>query len=48
MLRQAEDIEDKKAIFICMVATPVTPVFCTNVSLINHTHQHTQAGSQDL
>ena len=24
-LRHAEDIEDKKAIFICMVATPVTP-----------------------
>ena len=29
-LRHAEDIEDKKAIFICMDATPVTQVeVCT-------------------
>ena len=28
-LRHAEDIEHKKAIFICVVATPVTPVLCT-------------------
>ena len=29
-LRHAEDTEDKKAIFICMVATPVTQVeVCT-------------------
>ena len=29
-----------------MVATPVTPVLCTIVGLINHTHQHTHAGTQ--
>ena len=28
-LRHAEDIEDKKAIFICKVATPGTPILCT-------------------
>ena len=29
-LRHAEDIKDKKAIFVCLVATPVTPVeVCT-------------------
>ena len=50
-LRHAEDIEDKKVTFICMVATPVTSVeVCTlhNVGLINHTHQHTHAGTQDV
>ena len=36
----------KKAIFICMVATPVTPAKY-NVGLINRTHQHTHAGTQD-
>ena len=29
MLRHALNIKDKKAIFICMVATPLTPVLCT-------------------
>ena len=28
-LRHAEDTEHKKAIFICMVATPVTPAQST-------------------
>ena len=28
-VRHAENIEDKKASFICMIATPVTPVLCT-------------------
>ena len=39
-LRHAEDTEHKKAIFICMVATPVTPLKYI-VGLINDTHQHT-------
>ena len=28
-LRHAENIEDKQAIFICMVAKPIIPVLCT-------------------
>ena len=48
MLRHAEDTKDKKAIFVCMVAAPVTPAEVHCRPNQSHSSTYTQAHKMEV